>query len=416
MAMLLLAHGWARHMGVKLWVVTVDHGLRAEAAEEAAFVRAECEALGLNHTVLRWSWDGQGNLQARARQARLELIDRWRGLLTHVLMAHTEDDLAETFVMRLARGSGAEGLAAMDAKRRVKLGPGELLSERECDGPKPQQSEPGRGTMIRPGWMDVVRPLLGERREALRAHLRFYRTGWIEDPSNDDARFDRVAVRKARPQLEALGLDTGTLAATARRMARAREALYARAAEAAREVRTCRDTGDVIFGRAHLARLDEETALRLLAEGLRYVSSEPLRPRMSALEDVLDRAVSGGGMTLQGCRITTDPDTLRMTREYAAVAGHEVPVGAGHWDRRWRLFQRELEGLTMRALGEAGAAQLDERPGGIPYATLIAMPAVFDGKSLRAFAPAAIGPKLRPNLEPPGGAFAAGWAPLKRRN
>jgi tRNA(Ile)-lysidine synthase len=71
MAMLALSHDWARHMGVGLWVVTVDHGLRPESAEEAAMVAAECAALGHPHATLRWRWDGQGNLQDAARRARL---------------------------------------------------------------------------------------------------------------------------------------------------------------------------------------------------------------------------------------------------------------------------------------------------------------------------------------------------------
>jgi tRNA(Ile)-lysidine synthase len=95
-------------MGVGLWVVTVDHGLRPESAEEAAMVAAECAALGHPHATLRWRWDGQGNLQDAARRARLALIDRWRRGIEHVLMAHTPDDVAETFLMRLARDRGSK--------------------------------------------------------------------------------------------------------------------------------------------------------------------------------------------------------------------------------------------------------------------------------------------------------------------
>ena len=119
MAMLYLAHNWTRIYGLRLSVVTVNHGLRPEAAEEAAMVAAECAALGWPHATLRWNWDGRGNVQDAARNARLDLIDGWRGTIRFVLMAHTLDDLAETFFMRLARGSGVEGLSAMSARREV---------------------------------------------------------------------------------------------------------------------------------------------------------------------------------------------------------------------------------------------------------------------------------------------------------
>ena len=84
MAMLGLAHAWARVWGVGLHVATVDHGLRPESADEAALVARECATLGHSHSTLKWTWDGQGNVQDQARRARLRLLGAWCDGFSHV--------------------------------------------------------------------------------------------------------------------------------------------------------------------------------------------------------------------------------------------------------------------------------------------------------------------------------------------
>ena len=115
-ALLLLVRAWAAVSGREIAAVTVDHGLRAGSAGEAADVAALCARIDVAHDVLNWrGWDGRGNLQDHARRARRDLIADWaqeRGIAT-VALGHTLDDQAETVVMRLARGSGVDGLAAM---------------------------------------------------------------------------------------------------------------------------------------------------------------------------------------------------------------------------------------------------------------------------------------------------------------
>ena len=118
-ALLVLLDDWRRDGGPELAVATVDHGLRPEAAAEAAEVAALCGRLGVPHETLAWRWDGKGNLSDAARRGRLRLIAGWangRGI-GMVAQGHTADDQAETFLMRLARGSGVDGLAAMAARR-----------------------------------------------------------------------------------------------------------------------------------------------------------------------------------------------------------------------------------------------------------------------------------------------------------
>lgn len=384
MAMLALAHGWARHMGVGLRVVTVDHGLRPESAGEAEMVAAECSALGHPHETLRWTWDGTGNLQDAARRARLTLIGGWCGDIEHVLFAHTRDDVAETFLMRLERGSGVDGLSAMAALRRV------------------------------PEGFRQVRPLLGERRADLRHYADTLRIPYVDDPSNEDPRFGRARTRKA---MTALGLDVDALADTAARLARARLALEARVAEVASRI--AREggalglpTGIAEINRDGLAWVERETQLRLFARAIGWVSGAPYRPRAMALEDALDRALGGAGTTLHGAQIVVGRESIHVVREPAAVARAEAVGGEGAWDGRWCLSGDAIDGLGVRALGEEGWRQVAEKPPGAPpHALALSLPAVFDNDRLVACAHLGHGPAHEIRLASPQGPFVAGPDP-----
>lgn len=173
MALTLLVDAWARGQGGRVTALTVDHGLRHEAAAEAAQVKAWLTARGIAHETLRWQDDKpQTGIQAAARRARYELLLTWCRShdVIHLFLAHHADDQAETVAMRQARGSGPEGLAAM-----------------ALIGPPPV---PG------PRWPRLARPLLPVRKERLEATLRAMGQPWIDDPSNLDLKFERVRIRR----------------------------------------------------------------------------------------------------------------------------------------------------------------------------------------------------------------------------
>lgn len=356
MALLHLAAAWARGAGVAVSAVTVDHGLRPEAAGEAAQVAQVCAGLDVPHDTLRWGgWDGQGNLQAAARTARYDLIAQTAPEGTVILIGHTADDAAETFLMRLARGSGVDGL-----------------------------------THMRTAWEDRghrwLRPLLTVRRAALREWLTARGIDWIEDPSNDDPTYDRVRIRQALSLLAPLGIDTARLTTTAHAMSEAREALEYWAARAAREVATI-EAGDVLFDHATWSALPGETRDRLLAHAIGWVSGATYRPRRAALTSALTQIGDGGRSTLGGCLLVAKGGTLRIGREPAAVAGAQSAPDA-LWDNRWRLTApggTDLAPLSVQALGTSGLAQCPGwRDTGLPRETLLASPAVWSGETLVA--------------------------------
>jgi tRNA(Ile)-lysidine synthase len=314
-SLLILAARWAHDRGRAIAAATVDHGLREDSAAEAAGVAALCARLGIPHATLRTGnlHDAGGNLSAAARNARFALLGDWaRGLgCSCVLLGHTLDDQAETVLMRLARGSGAEGLSAMQAA-------------------------------LRHAGMLWLRPLLGIRREALRAFLDAEGIGWIEDPSNEDAGYDRVKARQALALLAPLGIDAEGLARTAWHLQRQRRVLQRAMDELAGRARRWGMFGEARLDVAAMAGDEPDTALRLLADTLLRVSGAIYRPRFRALSAALDDILSGQGAghgassTLSGCLIVPEPGAVLICREPGACeATRPLMAGATVWDWRW---------------------------------------------------------------------------------
>ena len=178
---------------------TVDHGLRADSRGEAEMVAAQCERLGVPHAILTAEWGEKPTaaIQERAREMRFALLGKWareRGLKA-LLTAHHLDDQAETFLMRLARGAGIKGLGGM---RRV--------------------------TRVPRGSITLVRPLLGWRHSELEQVCADAGVEPVQDPSNEDAQFERVRMRTALA--EADWLDPRSVAASAAHLAQADVALH----------------------------------------------------------------------------------------------------------------------------------------------------------------------------------------------
>jgi tRNA(Ile)-lysidine synthase len=183
----------------KLSIATIDHQLRAGSTAEAELAARMAAGLGLPHTTLAWTGDKPSSgIQAAARAARYALLRTHAAAIgaDAVVLAHTQDDQAETVLMRLARGSGIDGLGGMEPVTAM-------------DG------------------MTLVRPLLGVPKSRLVATLQARGMTWSEDPSNQNTAFERVRWREAFAQLTHLGLTSDAVAESARRLRRASHALDA---------------------------------------------------------------------------------------------------------------------------------------------------------------------------------------------
>lgn len=358
LALALLAQGWAEAAGGRLTALTVDHRLRAESAAEAAQVADWLAARGIAHRVLRRDepFPARG-VQAAARAARYRLLEGWcaaAGVL-HLLVAHHRDDQAETLLLRLARGSGLDGLAGMAA----------AVEHRQCR---------------------VLRPLLGVPRDRLGATLRAAGQPWIEDPSNLDPAYGRARMRRAQALFAEAGLGTARLAATAARLGRAREALEASVAALLAAAALVHPAGFVRLDPAALSGAPDEVVLRALAAVLAMAGGSAYPPRLERLER-LHRELAGGlarGRTLGGCRILPWRGKLLVCREADAAAPPlPAPPGAAiYWDGRFSLYlpPSAPAGLALGALGATPLAAASS----LPAAARAGLPALSDGTSVVA--------------------------------
>jgi tRNA(Ile)-lysidine synthase len=281
-ALMLLLTDWAKggkHTGPV--VLTVDHGLLPNSHKEAERVCKLAGAAGLKAHVLVWKGGKpSADIEAEARQARYALMGAWcaEHKVPALYIAHTEEDQAETFLLRLGRGSGLDGLSAMQPVSPLPI------------------PELGR--------IKLVRPLLLFGKAELRDFLRLRKVEWSEDPMNSDPRFARARLRAAWPQLEELGLLSSRIADAARHLARARAALEEMTEGYLQRGTRAGEDGIITLDPLRLKMLPREIGLRALAAALSKVSGEVYRPRFESLERLFDSLLKGslgGGATLHGC-------------------------------------------------------------------------------------------------------------------
>lgn len=266
MAMLLLA---AAALPGRVAAVTVDHGLRAEGADEAALVAALCQQLGVPHVTLAPLAPIVGSsLQKQARAARYAAIEAWMAHhgIGMLLTAHHADDQAETLLMRLNRASGTTGLSGIRPIRH---------SDHAL----------------------VLRPLLRWRRRELRDVAAAAGIGWVEDPSNADPRHDRTRYRDLLAGQSLLS--AGALAAATAHIAETDAALEQWIDQLAGE------RWSAAKGRLDVAGLPREARRRLVRRAILHVRAAHgvTAPHFSAasnVEALLDSLNTGRAATQAG--------------------------------------------------------------------------------------------------------------------
>lgn len=257
LALLLLAH---RYCPGAFMVATVDHGLRREAADEAAYVAQLCKERDIPHAILSPETPIVGNLQSSARQARYDLLGQWadQNGLQWIATAHHADDQLETLLMRIFRGSGIAGLSG-----------------------------------IRETYGRVIRPLLGFTKNQLIEYCEANGVIPCDDPSNKNDNFDRVRFRNWLATAPST-LDARRVSRTVGALSDAHTALEWTVAQIATERLSYTDDGQVSLDTQGLPR---ELTRRLLIRALQAVDPM-IDPRGETTDRALRALADGETLTI----------------------------------------------------------------------------------------------------------------------
>jgi tRNA(Ile)-lysidine synthase len=351
-ALLHLAVRWARSLRTDaptISVAIVDHGLRPESAAEAHDVAEAARALGVEAGVLTWCGaKPEQSIQEKAREVRYALIGQYASEggpgACAILTAHTQDDQAETVLMRLARGSGPDGLQGMRCVRTLDAYPNLVL----------------------------VRPLLHHSREQLRSFLMADGIRWFDDPSNEDARFERVRLRAAAGTLSELGLTPAMVGLAAERQQRAVAALEAATDATAAAALDLHGGMFASIAASVFRSAAAEIQIRLLSRVLKIFGGASGPAEMAQVERLAQRLMTDSAtrVTMGGCEVRACDREIRVFRERGRAQLTPIQIEQGQeviWDNRFYIRHKVGSGpaitgaMVVRALDAGSAAVLRRR-------------------------------------------------------
>lgn len=367
MALAHCAKRWADINGVKTYAFIVDHRLREESAEEAAQTKQRLSNMGIVAEILVWKHDDvKSRIHVIARQARYDLLIGAckENSINALLLAHQRDDQAETILMRLAKGSGPEGLAGIDP------------------------------VSVRDG-INLLRPLLSVSKSRLISTCVAAGIEYATDPSNVSEKYARGRLRKILPLLEQEGMTVDRLIDLGQREREAKEALDHGKRMLLRAAAWMDNAGTISLNLEQLRSAPTALAARAFSHCLEAINRSAYPPERASLMPVLHSLLSDEPMpvcTLSGCMIGKTASSATIIREFSHITG-VLPISPGQtvlWDGRWQVtIRKEYSGhdLTVKPLGTQPHEAIDSLSPAlrhdVPQGRVRAnLPAIWSGERL----------------------------------
>jgi len=369
LALVWLLKNWCENRGLGLFALIVNHNLRESSAGEAMKVSEWLSKWNVRHAVLkREGLPISTGIQSSAREVRYKLLLDWcsKNSFTDLFIAHHQDDQAETFLMRLVRGSSIEGLACM------------------------------KGVSTRRG-VRIVRPFLTVPKERLKQTLISIGQHWIEDPSNSDPRFMRTRLRKLRSNLEYRKVTNTRLSKLAQSFSVLREMLELCCHNFIETNVKIYPEGWAKLDAEPLKPLPSVLVEKILTYLLNVIGGKPYPPRFDSLSRLinnLSQEKESGSFTLSNCVVRKEGKYLIFFREERhpistiSISRQESIIWRNIFNCSFTYHNKNIsDELVLAPLGEAGWSQVikkkpELRELSIPYEVKKTMPALFDNSGV----------------------------------
>jgi tRNA(Ile)-lysidine synthase len=367
LALALLTQNWVKNRQGSLTALTVNHGLRPDSLKEAQKVGECLKKYSIPHVILSWGGSKpKTGIQEAARCARYHLLEEWcreSGCL-HLLLGHQQEDQAETVLFRLRGHSSLIGLAGMSA-------------------------------VLEKPHLRIIRPFLSIPKDRLQACLKERKQEWIEDPSNQDAQFQRARLRMQR--LEVKDWDVLRYHALVQKYRQTSESLQNFLFS---QMASISPLGFLTLKRAPFLELPVDFQRALLLCTLKTIGVGLYPPKSVALNNTLFRMLHPGftGTTCYGAFIKRYHDQFLVMREHHRVKD-QIDLNSLtqqdqiQFDQRFEVNIHALRhrlpsrNLIIRKIGQDGWKQLllvrpQLKEISIPKTALWSLPAAWLGSKI----------------------------------
>ena len=310
-----LLNKYCNEYGLSLFAIIVDHQLRKESKSEAIKTKNFLKRHNISTFIQIWNKKEEilNNIHAKARKARYKLLLEFciKHKIELLCTAHTKDDQAETVFMRIARGSGIDGISGIPEIKSL-------------------------NSII------LLRPLLNFTRKQIEDYLLSISWTWINDQSNLNRRFERVKIRSFLSAFHDKELLKERLFLLSKNAKRTRNFLENHTSKVFKTICKINDYGFISMSKSQFAKLDEEIALRILNYILKNIGGNEYNVRLTSVSLLLKQLMNNElrSRTLAGCHIIAKKTDVIFFREQYFITKQKtlIPGIFNIWDNRYKIY------------------------------------------------------------------------------